>query len=76
MQWENDELICIDSIGKVPTRWDFNELITMRPESLIRQVKVLAYNFQVSPLTQNCPKPERNMKKVYVLLPFYKKNTI
>ena len=45
MQWENDELICIDSIGKVPTRWDFNELITMRPESLIRQVKVQAWCF-------------------------------
>ena len=40
MQWENDELICIDSIGKVPTRWDFDELITLRRESLIRQLKV------------------------------------
>ena len=42
MQLENDELICIDSIGKVPTRWDFNELITLRRESLIRQVKVIS----------------------------------
>ena len=45
MQWENDQLICSDSIGKVPTRWDFNELITLRRESLIRQLKVQTFEW-------------------------------